>query len=152
MNIYLSGPIDLDTNKNQINWRTMLMDELYALHFAAVGFDPSKPFRFSEFGDYLPARSMYVEAVNEAALLRSDLVVVFLPLGIQTIGTIVEMDLAIKNKIRLIIITNIPAGKSLYLDNRGSFWDKFWWDTTEDIPNILKIVAERISEPVKECT
>lgn len=145
--IYASGPIDLDTSSNKYDWRTKLRAELETLGSTSVIFDPSKPFLMSMFGELDLDRSLFVEAVNDAALKAADVFILFLPMGIQTVGGITELELAIDNNKDIYIITNIPPGKSLYLDNRASKGCRVMWSTQEELDQSINTLAATLNKP-----
>lgn len=131
ISIYTAGPIDLAGTV--IQWRDTLKAELESRKVRAVIFDPSRAFSCSKWGEPAPERAKYIETVNTEALFRADIFVAILPSKQFSMGVPIEIDLAqsVHGK-PCFVITDIPFGKSAYLDNRipadrfinvGSSWD-----------------------------
>jgi len=116
-NIYCAGPIDL--GKDIPNWRDGLRKAISATSkHSAVIFDPSTSYKVTT-GTYpgLPC-STYIEEVNKMALQLADIFVVCLPAATASVGTPIEIDMAHKADKSIFILTDIPYGKSVYLNNR----------------------------------
>lgn len=117
--IYTAGPIDL--SKDTKGWRDALAVELANQGVAATLFDPSTAYKqsvwgeTSEDGSHLH-RMKYIYAVNRLALLASDVMVVSLPSGTQSVGTSAEIHMAYTAGVPIYMLTDIPPGKSAYLD------------------------------------
>ncbi|MDA3834059.1 MAG: hypothetical protein PF495_11750 [Spirochaetales bacterium] len=95
--IYLAGPIDLDETDEKKKWRQWASKELNELGFSTfspVGAFSWRPGCGSE---------STIREVNWSALHASAAVLCYLPKGVQTIGTIME------------IFKCMQTGKSLYL-------------------------------------
>lgn len=119
--IYSAGPIDLGPDKP--GWRARLIEEFKKRSddLPITMFDPSSAYSHAHWGVATSdlshiGRATYIAKVNEAALLNSDLMVVSLPSGVQSVGTILEMQIARDAGVPIYLITDIPAGKSAYLD------------------------------------
>lgn len=112
--IYLCGPIDLGTD---IKWKEILKSKLAAANINITMFDPATAFKLSSL-EFDSGMAKFIEDVNTQALLFADLVVCSLPLGVQSVGTIIELDLAAKSNKDIIILSNIKYNKSAYLVNR----------------------------------
>lgn len=126
--IYGAGPIDL--GKDIPNWRALLMKKLEENEVKAAMFDPSTSYKLATFGVECDRRDAYIEFVNRQALEASDVMVVVIPKGVQTIGTPIEMEFARASGKAVILLTDIPRGKSVYLNNRV---DAENWITIADL-------------------
>jgi nucleoside 2-deoxyribosyltransferase len=126
MNLYTAGPIDL--GKDVPQWRSRLKDIMDSKGIAGVIFDPSTAYKPSLLGVADSDRGEYIESVNTTALELADAFVVCLPAGVQSVGTPIELDLACELDKPVALLTNIPRGKSLYLDNRVSEQEWFFCD------------------------
>lgn len=111
--IYLSGPIDLGSD---INWKELLVNKLKTAQVNVSTFDPASAFKITDAMDI--HGSVYIEDVNNKALDLADLMICSLPSGVQTIGTIIELDRCIQTNKEVWIITDININKSVYLRNR----------------------------------
>lgn len=141
--IYGAGPIDL--GKDVPNWRGDLIELFKAIDSDAVMFDPSTSYKISLFGTQADRRDDYIEQVNKAALEAADVMVVVMPHGVQSIGTPIEIDMAHKAGMPIYLVTNIPRGKSVYLNNRI---DAQSWMRVTDINNPIEIA--RALEAVRD--
>lgn len=137
--IYLAGPIDL--GKDVPNWRHLFSLILEQYDINAVSFDPSAPYKCSLWGKPNLSRSKYIEGVNTRALELADIFVMCLPHGTQSVGTPIEMDMAAKMGKTIMIITDIPIGKSVYLDNRAMN-PKHWFnvDNFSDLDGFKEVL------------
>jgi hypothetical protein len=146
--IYAAGPIDL--GKDIPNWRAQLAVRLNERHVSATIFDPSTAYKNS-VGPLLPDRcSAYIEHVNRAALDVANLMVVVLPTGVQSIGTPIELEFARNESIETYLLTDIPRGKSVYLNNRID--DRHWLSVVDlhdpsGFDYILSMLADYIANP-----
>lgn len=114
--LYLAGPIDL--GKDVPNWRQKLMQKLEANFQHATAFDPSASYKISGMGRPNDERDQYIEYINKLALENAEVMVVVMPAGVQTVGTPIEVDMAHRLGMKIILLTDIPRGKSVYLNNR----------------------------------
>jgi len=114
--IYTAGPIDLGVDFP--NWREKFTKKLQESGVGAVVFDPSTAYRPTLMGTPVERRDIYIEHVNREALDSADIVVVAMPLGVTTVGTPIEIDMACQRGKTVMMFTNIERGKSVYLNNR----------------------------------
>lgn len=135
--IYGAGPIDL--GKDIPNWRGQLVELLGKAGVDAVMFDPSTSYKLSRLGTQADRRDAYIEAVNRQALEMADIMVVVLPHGVQSIGTPIEIDMASNLGKKIILITDIPRGKSVYLNNRIVVADWIWVKDLQNPDDFLRI-------------
>lgn len=151
LTIYAAGPIDLYSGGP--NWRGQLRQELMDLNISAVIFDPSTSFKVSMMGEEADRRDAFIEAVNRNALELSDVMVVVLPAGVQSIGTSIELDMAYNHGKPIFLVTDIARGKSVYLNNRVP--KEFWIKTTTNVmtgvdedglDKAIHTVAERVAK------
>lgn len=126
--IYAAGPIDL--GKDVPNWRQLLMLKLEANDFNGVLFDPLTAFKFSGLGRVFDRRDAFVEFCNKQALDAADVMVVVMPKGVQSVGTPIEIDMAYQQGKKIILLTDIVRGRSIYLNNRVPEQD---WITIADL-------------------
>lgn len=122
--IYAAGPIDLGTDIP--NWRQRLTEKLTAAGVTAVLFDPSTAYKTSSWGQPDRNRSGYIEEINRQALVHANYFVVCLPGKVPSVGTPMELDWANERDIPVLLITDIPTGKSVYLDNRVTEAERFF--------------------------
>ena len=122
--IYAAGPVDLSPDAK--DWRKLLSNALDKHGVRTVLFDPSVAFKLSDRGTADCERSAYIESVNQFALEHANVMVASIPLGSQTIGTPIEIDTAVRNGLPTYLITGVPRGVSIYLDNRIDF-DKYFF-------------------------
>jgi hypothetical protein len=119
--IYTAGPIDLGEDFKE--WRKNFITE-FALLYENVPvtlFDPSSAYKHAHWGVKTAdlshtVRAEYISKANESALLNADIMLVSLPAGVQSVGTILEMKLAKEAGVPMYLMTDIPAGRSAYLD------------------------------------
>lgn len=135
---YLAGPLDL--GKDHPNWRAELVKYLEGTRLNMVAFDPSKPYLHSMWGESNNARAEFIEEVNRVALLHSNVMIVSLPRGAQSIGTPIEMKMAHQANIPIILISDIKPGSSVYLDNMVNHEN---W-IPESANDVLKEVSDRV--------
>lgn len=126
--IYAAGPIDL--GKDVPNWRGALMKKLEDNYVDGVLFDPLTAFKFSNLGRQFDRRDAFVEFCNKQALEAADIMVVVFPKGVQSVGTPIEIDMAHRLGKRIILLTDIDRGRSIYLNNRI---DRDNWITIADL-------------------
>jgi hypothetical protein len=120
--IYAAGPIDMHTDTN---WRETLVKRLGDAELPAVVFDPSSAYKMSMWGTPFMERAEYIEAVNRVALEQSSIFIAHIPDKVQTIGTPIELDWAYQGPQHVLLLTNIPKGKSVYLDTHVE--DRNWF-------------------------
>lgn len=111
--IYLCGPIDIG---DDIKWKDLLADKIRIAGLDISLFDPAAA--FSVVGEMTERMSMYIEGINDCAMNKADLVIASLPAGVQTVGTIVEIDRCASTNKELWLLSNIKVNKSAYLLNR----------------------------------
>ncbi len=146
MTIYAAGPIDLGSDIP--NWRQDLMDMLNAAGMAAVLFDPSSSYKNAAWGEPEPGRTLYIEQVNKYALELANVFVACLPSKVPSVGTPIEIDMASKaGGTSSYLFTDIPRGKSVYLDNR--FDEEHWvfvqnMSSVDDIRSALYTLADKL--------
>lgn len=119
INIYTAGPIDLGNDTK--DWRLDLETELSAAGCIATIFNPQLAYSQSLWGKFESDvhnlnRAKYIYGVNSCALQLADIAVFSVPSNVQTIGTIVELQMCHKRGIPVYLLTDIPVGKSVYLD------------------------------------
>jgi nucleoside 2-deoxyribosyltransferase len=116
-NVYLAGPIDLGKD---INWKDALVKKFEENKIPLIVFNPATAFKLvvGESAGMTIEVAEYIEAVNNAALDMADLVICSLPKGVQTIGTIIELDRCRCLNKKVILITDIDVLCSAYLLNR----------------------------------
>jgi nucleoside 2-deoxyribosyltransferase len=114
--IYTAGPVDLA--QDMPNWRQQLHDILNVAGYKVTIFDPSTAFKITDRSKITDEASNYIEKLNNGAILHSDIVVCVLPHNILSVGTVAELDFCAHNLHNVILITDIPRGKSVYLNNR----------------------------------
>lgn len=115
--IYAAGPVDL--GQDVPNWRAQLMSKLNDHGLSAILFDPSTAYKHSAYGGKQNLiRSRYIENVNEHALRMANIFVVCLPKNVSSIGTPIELEFAYTGTKKIMLLTDIAPGKSVYLDNR----------------------------------
>ena len=160
--IYMASPIDLNpTNDWKVRFKEMLAE--YGIN--AVLFDPARAFHIINPININDQMSRYIEAVNTEALRTSDLVVCCLPAGVQTVGTIVEIDMCHRQGKDLLLLTDIPRGRNSYLNNRISEENWIYIESVKDeikleiglsvivqhIMNTRENLPEFITEYDKQC-
>lgn len=106
--VYLAGPIDLCTKEESRDWRKEAINGLNKAGIAT--FCPAHAFNWSGNTD----GAEKVININEIALRSSDAVLINLPEGVQTVGTLIELKMANDLKKHIVIRTDIK--KSLYLE------------------------------------
>lgn len=140
--IYAAGPIDLASD-TQIDWRSMLKNELSTLGVASVIFDPSNAFKCSMWGVRANDRSEYIENVNDVALRSARVFVAVVPSRQFSMGVPIEIARASELDKHMYIVTDIRPGKSVYLDNRVSV-EQFVTVDTFDLVD-MEIAMARIA-------
>lgn len=116
LTVYAAGPIDL--GKDVPNWREKLRKKLEENYQHVTIFDPSTSYKLSDLGRVNEKRDTYIEYINKVALDAADVMVVVLPARVQSVGTPIEMDIAFRQSKKIVLVTDIPRGKSIYLNNR----------------------------------
>ena len=115
--IYAAGPVDL--GQDVPNWRAQLMTKLNEKGVSAVLFDPATAYKTSAWGTKQNLqRSKYIEEINWQALRNANVFVVCLPKDVPSVGTPIELDIAERLTKKVILLTDIKPGKSVYVDNR----------------------------------
>jgi nucleoside 2-deoxyribosyltransferase len=132
--IYAAGPIDMHTDTN---WRETLVKRLADAELPSVVFDPSSAYKMSMWGTPAIERSEYIEAVNKIALEQSNIFIAHIPDKVQTIGTPIELDWAYQGTQHVLLLTNIPKGKSVYLDTHVEDRNWFAYDEKTPLSNAL---------------
>lgn len=132
LSIYAAGPIDL--GQDVPDWRKQLSMMLDLSGISSVLFDPATAYKTASWGKPDHARSLYIEQVNRMALDLANTFVACVPKKVPSIGTPIEIEFADKSSgvNNSYIITDIPRGKSVYLDNRFS---EDHWILVEDLTN-----------------
>jgi nucleoside 2-deoxyribosyltransferase len=106
LTVYLAGPIDATTQEEALGWRTVVANILTPQGFAC--FNPFSAFHLSK--KFLQQAGPYVTLINESALRASTYVLVNLASDARTIGTIRELDLAVRLGKRVVVV--LPGGVS----------------------------------------
>lgn len=120
MNVYLIGPIDLATSDDQ-KWKAVLEQELIKRPVDGSQwtlFDPFAPWKLCNEFKHSSERCKFIEAVNLAALRNSRMVIAGIPSNIVSIGSPIELEWADDANKTVIVATDIPYGKNVYLTNR----------------------------------
>jgi hypothetical protein len=110
--MYMAGPIDFAEGHKQQDWRTQLLKTIVGVD--VVGFNPANAFMLS--GPAGGNISRFINHLNETARKESDIVVAYLPGHIKTVGTPVEIERSINEGRQVVLITNVPDGKSVIID------------------------------------
>jgi len=148
ISVYTAGPIDL-AGDDQIDWRSTLQQELQNEGIAAVLFNPATAFMSSKWGVPAQERASYIETVNSNALLVADIFVAVVPSNKFSMGVPVEIDMAKQHNMNMFVISDIPYGKSAYLDNRidpSRLFTVSDWSTVEVEMAVVSVVKGILSD------
>lgn len=99
--VYLAGPIDAVTSEEAKDWRTEVADKLVNMGYST--FSPAHAIMWD--GDAVSA--LRIMKINWKALEQSDIVLVHLPPGVTTIGTIRELQKAVDLGKKVLVVTPI---------------------------------------------
>lgn len=132
--VYLAGPIDL--GNVDLNWKDMLKTSLEDTKVNVVLFDPASAFKVTDKNNVHDRRGHFIEGVNTHVIDLCDLVVCVLPHKVPTVGTIVELDYCYGLDKPVLLITDIPYGRSVYLNNRIPIYN---WLYTSDMSDPLSM-------------
>jgi nucleoside 2-deoxyribosyltransferase len=140
--IYLAGAVDLGVD---VNWKTQFQESLQIAGINVTTFDPAKAFQAQDRNNVTDEMSQFIECVNNAAIEMCDLVVCSLPSGVQTIGTVLELDLCKRIDKSIWLLTDIPRGKSVALNNRIDADNWIYVDSMRDEMELAKGINEIIN-------
>lgn len=112
-NVYLAHPIDQDPNPDiELGWRkdlALVKDFLMRREDVGWIFDPQDAFALGG-----GSRSAGLQAINHEALRQSNVVLGWLPKGVATIGTPIEIDRALQAGIPTRVATSAPSWALCY--------------------------------------
>lgn len=117
---YLAGPIDLVGPDGQ-TWKQVLSKHLKQLRGDGrqiTTYDPAAPFGLFDDFQHQDRRSRFIETVNYTALLSSDIFVGMITNSKASVGVPIELDIAHRRRMPIVMLTDIPYTKSVYLRNR----------------------------------
>lgn len=136
--IYLAGPIDLAGLGKQglVDWRKILVEAVRTCgtNIQFTFFNPAAPWMMPEASfQHEAARSEWIETVNNHAISTADAVVAYVPSSVMTVGTPIEIDLAHRLGKPVYILTTVPRGRSVYLNNRCDRDRYFHMESESDV-------------------
>jgi nucleoside 2-deoxyribosyltransferase len=139
--VYLAGPIDLG---GDIAWKDSLTQKLTDKRISLISFNPATAFKLT-IPNMDKEISKYIEGVNNVALDMADLVICSLPKGVQTIGTIVELDRCRRLGKKVILLTNVDIYQSAYLLNRVDPCDVVYFcEEQGSIDESLDLIVDKV--------
>lgn len=154
--VYLAQPID-QAPFHEDDWRSHLPGIILTLH--SYGYYTYQPARAWDVGDPPAVPDRRIEQVNDAALVRADLLVAVMPAGVPTIGVPMEIERAIQYRVPVIVHWARNHGElqspppSFALDRPGVLQVAYTRDLAaaieraeEDGP---KIEPERLQDPIR---
>lgn len=146
INIYTAGPIDLGPDRD---WRKELQQAIARKGISAVLFDPSAAYKMTFPGgnpeNGTSKHCGYVFNVNKIALSYADLVIASVPSGVPIVGTAVEIFMCNQMNKSVWLVTDIPQGKSMYLDHMVPSDRRYGYHELEALANQLYIDCENFT-------
>ena len=120
--VYLAYPIDLEEATPQDPWKIGVVafrNVFLALEGTRGIFRPQQAFAI-----HGEASGTYVNSVNSVALGMADILVVFWPRYVETVGTTLEIDRACREGKRVIVVSDRPRTWSIqhWLENPNLLW------------------------------
>lgn len=117
--VYLAGPVDQAgktfDNLSGIDWGRVRQDTVTELH--DIGYDVFRPDRAFDAG----LRSGAVQDANNAVIRQSAAVVALLPAGVPTLGTPVEVEYAMAQKMPVLVVTDLSGSVQVaHWESRGA--------------------------------
>jgi len=138
--IYLAGPVDIGKD---INWKDALTKKFDEAKIQAIFFNPATALKLVGGNGMTPEIAEYIEDVNNTALDLADIFICSLPKGVQTVGTIVELDRCKRLHKKVILITDIDVVQSAYLLNR-TIPENIVYICQDNIDEALNIVVMKV--------
>lgn len=148
MRIYLAGPIDLVGVDGQ-TWKKHLGSALQGRGTPQgqwTTYDPAAPWGLFNDFQHCTERSKWIELVNNAAIYTTDILVALVQAAKASVGTPIEIDFAKRHSKIIFILTDIPAMKSVYLNNRADDQHTIWRMDGEPIEDWMDRAAWRIAK------
>jgi nucleoside 2-deoxyribosyltransferase len=115
--VYLAGPIDFDTSKDKKVWR-----DIAAKRLKDKGICTFSPLNAFSWKPGMKAQQKIID-INERALLESDVILMCLPKDVPTIGSVVELVLAERSGVPIVLLSDIDTEKSVYLHHLTPYSD-----------------------------
>lgn len=145
MSVYLAHPIDLaeDGLHGLVEETRQVLGGYGHAGRNFLVYDPEMAFKGN--GPRLkltPSLSAYIQEVNHAALVRSEVVVAVLPDGVPTVGTMLEISQARAHDIPVITVTDMDPARVTYLSQLAPYTSD-----VDELPDmVVKAMVRRESD------